>query len=764
MVKVLNRDKIQRFFYLSGGASGSGGGSGSFDPSMLMGLVDLTSEQTITGQKTFASQILSTVATGIAPFSIASTTLVSNLNADLLDGVHASGLFTALVMDSNALSITIGGTTKSLTVGYATKAAQDDEGNTIKTTYLKKTDADTTYLKIAFFSRLFQAYNGNTAVNPNDLTTTIDNIKAMFGFWTDFYLSALGSGGASTPSFSLASLSDVDVTGVTNGQALVYNSTSAKWVPCTISSGVDMNVVWSALAAATNEQINASHLSTAFSSYLPLAGGTMSNTNTVTNLNADLLDGVHLAGTNSGGVTRSWGRGTYTSANQYFGNGNVVTIDPQGTGCLSANDTILSLGDKNNRNTQLLVRWDEDGLFYRRIVDDLTYGDWKRFAFSSEIPTNNNQLTNGAGYITSSGSCSYSTTSGNADLLDGVHISGLFTALAMDSNALSITIGGTTKTLTVGYATSTSNLLTSDTAQNANDCYSTSAGLHYYRTNGNDMPNNNDGFILQWAYGGGYLVGQQLFLDDNATGVMKIRGKDVDGTFTNWWQIYTDKYHPNADYATSAGSASSADYATSAGSAGYAGYLSVYNKTIWGQTYWNSNGQPQNVTGNIYLGDYALYIGNGNYSYINAAYSNSQWAIGFKPGGTSIAEVNESGFYCNGYVTALSDIRFKNVVDRMDIDVKRIAEMSIIKFLWNDRDEGGKLHVGCVAQEWESLLPWTVQEVNGKKSLDYSVAALVSAVAIARKVESHEERIARLERELAKERALLSKESRRIGD
>ena len=757
MVKVLNRDKIQRFFYLSGGASGSGGGSGSFDPSMLMGLVDLTSEQTITGQKTFASQILSTVATGIAPFSIASTTLVSNLNADLLDGVHASGLFTALVMDSNALSITIGGTTKSLTVGYATKAAQDDEGNTIKTTYLKKTDADTTYLKIAFFSRLFQAYNGNTAVNPNDLTTTIDNIKAMFGFWTDFYLSALGSGGASTPSFSLASLSDVDVTGVTNGQALVYNSTSAKWVPCTISSGVDMNVVWSALAAATNEQINASHLSTAFSSYLPLAGGTMSNTNTVTNLNADLLDGVHLAGTNSGGVTRSWGRGTYTSANQYFGNGNVVTIDPQGTGCLSANDTILSLGDKNNRNTQLLVRWDEDGLFYRRIVDDLTYGDWKRFAFSSEIPTNNNQLTNGAGYITSSGSCSYSTTSGNADLLDGVHISGLFTALAMDSNALSITIGGTTKTLTVGYATSTSNLLTSDTAQNANDCYSTSAGLHYYRTNGNDMPNNNDGFILQWAYGGGYLVGQQLFLDDNATGVMKIRGKDVDGTFTNWWQIYTDKYHPNADYATSAGSASSADYATSAGSAGYAGYLSVYNKTIWGQTYWNSNGQPQNVTGNIYLGDYALYIGNGNYSYINAAYSNSQWAIGFKPGGTSIAEVNESGFYCNGYVTALSDIRFKNVVDRMDIDVKRIAEMSIIKFLWNDRDEGGKLHVGCVAQEWESLLPWTVQEVNGKKSLDYSVAALVSAVAIARKVESHEERIARLERELAKERELMAK-------
>jgi len=37
-----------------------------------------------------SKQIVSTVATGTAPFSVASTTLVSNLNADLLDGNHAS--------------------------------------------------------------------------------------------------------------------------------------------------------------------------------------------------------------------------------------------------------------------------------------------------------------------------------------------------------------------------------------------------------------------------------------------------------------------------------------------------------------------------------------------------------------------------------------------------------------------------------------------------------------------------------------------------
>ena len=61
--------------------------------------------------KTFQS----TATTGTAPLTIASTTKVENLNADLLDGCHASGLFTALSNNNSGLSLTIGGTTKSLT-------------------------------------------------------------------------------------------------------------------------------------------------------------------------------------------------------------------------------------------------------------------------------------------------------------------------------------------------------------------------------------------------------------------------------------------------------------------------------------------------------------------------------------------------------------------------------------------------------------------------------------------------------------------------
>lgn len=84
------------------------------------------------------------------------------------------------------------------------------------------------------------------------------------------------------------------------------------------------------------------------------------------------------------GILRSFSRGTYTSANQYFGNGTIVAIDPIGTGCISANDTILSLGDLAERNTQLLVAYDRDGIFYRRITDNLSYGSWKRLAFTTD--------------------------------------------------------------------------------------------------------------------------------------------------------------------------------------------------------------------------------------------------------------------------------------------------------------------------------------------------------------------------------------------
>lgn len=101
-------------------------------------------------------------------------------------------------------------------------------------------------------------------------------------------------------------------------------------------------------------------------------------------LDADLLDGVQLIqkGDNNG-VLRSWARGSYTTVNQYFGNGVVVVIDPKPTDSneLWANTAIFSIGDSAIRNWQVAYGYGTDTIKARRISDGPTYNAWKTFAF-----------------------------------------------------------------------------------------------------------------------------------------------------------------------------------------------------------------------------------------------------------------------------------------------------------------------------------------------------------------------------------------------
>ena len=147
---------------------------------------------------------------------------------------------------------TIGGSGGGDMAGYATQLWTDEN-----------------YVGKDFFRSLFKAYDANgNEVLPNDTTTTIDNIKAMFGFWTDFWLSALGKGNQTTVGLRLSQLADVNVAGVTNGQVLTYNSTTGKWIASTPQAGTDMATVWANLAAVdATKQIDGSHLTTALNGY-----------------------------------------------------------------------------------------------------------------------------------------------------------------------------------------------------------------------------------------------------------------------------------------------------------------------------------------------------------------------------------------------------------------------------------------------------------------------------------------------------------------
>lgn len=92
---------------------------------------------TIVGNNTISgTQLISTIAQGTAPLKVSSDTMVSKLHADLLDGYHASTLFSLLANDKNQLSITIGGTNKKLTVAYASQAGylQSHDTRSVKNT------------------------------------------------------------------------------------------------------------------------------------------------------------------------------------------------------------------------------------------------------------------------------------------------------------------------------------------------------------------------------------------------------------------------------------------------------------------------------------------------------------------------------------------------------------------------------------------------------------------------------------------------------
>lgn len=54
-------------------------------------LANIDTENTFTESQTFQKQIKSTIATGTAPFSVASTTLVANLNAEMLENLRKDG-------------------------------------------------------------------------------------------------------------------------------------------------------------------------------------------------------------------------------------------------------------------------------------------------------------------------------------------------------------------------------------------------------------------------------------------------------------------------------------------------------------------------------------------------------------------------------------------------------------------------------------------------------------------------------------------------
>lgn len=350
--------------------------------------VTLDTEQTINGSKTFTTPIISTVASGTAPFRVASNTLVTNLNADRLDNLHENSFLRyrdTVTTQVNTLWAQIGirqynkvlpdGLEESNTYNYGSVISLPGNDSRLDIWYNHhSSDAEYKSNGIQYrtgwrdgkmpWRTLLDTVNYPSYADSHYVTIATD--QAVTGTKTfSKYIKFSNSWEAA----GLMGSGDISL-GASNRNLVYLNTTEFR------PHGAETNKIALGNDSGYWKSVTSGQfISKVGSGTAPLV--VASNT-LVSNLNADLLDGVHLAGfSGREGVMRSWLRGKYTTVNQYFGNGNVVTLDPKPTddSTLSANTTIFSLGDTPTRNTQLAFYYDSDTIKYRR-HDDSRWNSW----------------------------------------------------------------------------------------------------------------------------------------------------------------------------------------------------------------------------------------------------------------------------------------------------------------------------------------------------------------------------------------------------
>jgi hypothetical protein len=350
--------------------------------------VTLDTEQTINGSKTFTTPIISTVASGTAPFRVASNTLVTNLNADRLDNLHENSFLRyrdTVTTQVNTLWAQIG-------IRQYNKALPDglEESNTYNYGSVISLPGNDSRLDIWYNHHSSDAeyksngiqYRTGWGDGKMPWRTLLDTVNYPSYADSHYVTIATDQAVTGTKTFSkyikfsnswesagLMGSGDISL-GASNRNLVYLNTTEFR------PHGAETNKIALGNDSGYWKSVTSGQfISKVGSGTAPLV--VASNT-LVSNLNADLLDGVHLAGfSGREGVMRSWLRGKYTTVNQYFGNGNVVTLDPKPTddSTLSANTTIFSLGDTPTRNTQLAFYYDSDTIKYRR-HDDSRWNSW----------------------------------------------------------------------------------------------------------------------------------------------------------------------------------------------------------------------------------------------------------------------------------------------------------------------------------------------------------------------------------------------------
>ena len=524
---------------------------------------------------------------------------------------------------------------------------------------------DQHYVSIDYFRSLFRAYDANgLEIMPNNdpaeaLPTAVGSIKAMVGLWTEQYLSALGQGtggGGGGGATELDQLNDVYLTSPQDGQSLVYDGTLERWVNKTIQAGITINDVWSALAGNTNQQINASHLTTALSTY----------------------------------ATQQWVGQNYISI-AFFDrlfrayNGNTL---------VSPNDTTTTIDNIK----AMFGFWTE--AYLSALGNNGGGGASLTLAGLSDVQITSPQNGQALVYNSTLQKWVAGTPSGGT-----VTSIGMTVPTGLSVTPATITASGTFAiTLASGYTIPTSSDITK--------------GVTAYGW-GNHA---NAGYATQsWVTGtalSGYATQSWVNTQISGMATQSWVNTQISDMATKTW--VGNNYLP-----LTGGRLTGALYmgASSAGSSPF---------ILWGDGSYVYIGEDADDKMEIYARLGIRLMGG------NVGIGNSSPSYKLDVAGT---------IYASGAITALSDIRKKDVRSNdTGLTLEAVANAPTILFTWKDCHEAG-VQVGTIAQYWQKVLPAAVKDKNDELSMQYGVAALVSAIVTARKVVDHERRITELERE-----------------
>lgn len=423
-----------------------------------------------------------------------SGSVVSGLNADMLDGVHINGLFTAAGWNTQTLTITIGGVTKSVTIPYASASVVG----------LVSTAAQTFGGTKTFNAGLIVPAGQSLKIGNG--TITWDSTKGCFhfshGLYSDSFISAMGlndsgSGGGSASYERLDNWTDyaeekatwvlsaklgnelnerlksVEAGGatsvVTTGTGNVITAISKNGNTITATKGITALTSHQAIYSLTLQgngttigtfnpkSANATINITAAN----IGAAAASHTHTLSAL-SDLKAGwstllkedpkayvtrwpafsevtskpTTLAGY---GITDAY---TKTDADSRYVNVSGDTM----TGSLTVRNSYfpcLHLQNSGYDNNYLEIG---NGLHEDFILRNATSGGNIDLRFNqSRIVYNNNTIWHEGNDGSGSGL--------DADLLDGVHLGGLFTDFSTSDVSTKITIGGVTKSLKINADT-----------------------------------------------------------------------------------------------------------------------------------------------------------------------------------------------------------------------------------------------------------------------------------------------------------------------